>query len=83
LIFSIDSNVLLCYLADSEREENKMKRETVYLYNGALLDADGECAMAIPHLFASVREAQEWIDDREMTVLVVRGKRQGDSLVAA
>jgi hypothetical protein len=60
-----------------------MDRETVYLYNGALLDERGDAAMSIPHLFSSVGEAQEWIDEKEMTVRVVKGVRKGDAIVDA
>jgi hypothetical protein len=60
-----------------------MKRPTIYLYNGALLEEDGECALPIPRLFHSVEDAQRFIDSQELDLRVVKAIRKGDFLVAA
>lgn len=59
-------------------------REVIFLYNGALLDEDGNSAVAIPRLFHSnVVAAQIWIDQQGYDARVVRGQRVGDKLIEA
>jgi hypothetical protein len=59
-----------------------VRRETIYLFNGVLLEKDGEPAMRIPRLFQSVSEAQAWIDSQEWDLEVVKGVRKGDVLLS-
>jgi hypothetical protein len=54
--------------------------ETIYLYNGALLDEDGECAMPIPHLFHSLDDARVWAAEQDLGIRIVKGVRRGDRL---
>jgi hypothetical protein len=60
-------------------------REIVYLFNGALLDKDGESAMPIPRLFHSVEEAQKYVDgidpEKEFNLRVVKARRVGVTLI--
>lgn len=61
----------------------RMEWEIFYLYNGTLLDEDGNCAIAIPRLFHSVEDAETWLEEEDIRANVVPGKRKGDRMVPA
>jgi len=54
--------------------------ETIYLYKGALLQENGECALPIPRLFTSLSDARAWARQEGFTIRIVLGVRTGDRL---
>lgn len=55
----------------------------LFLYNGFLMEADGECLHGQPKQFYTIAEAEAWLESADIRGSVQFGKRRGDLLVPA
>lgn len=56
---------------------------TLFLYNGFLMDEDGEQAIRFAPAFRSVEDAEAYLVDQDIRGNVVAGTRKGDRIIPA
>lgn len=60
----------------------RMDWPILFLYNGVLMDEDGECATRFAPIFSSVEQAEKWLVDNDVRGNVLAGRRRGDHIIA-